>query len=75
VRLALGGVNDRPVLATAAMELLEGKAWDAALVEEAARLALEVCDPPDDVRATAEYRLRLVPVHVRRVLNDLAGGR
>jgi carbon-monoxide dehydrogenase medium subunit len=75
VRIALGGVNDRPVLATAAMALLEGRAWDAALIEEAAQVALEVVDPPDDVRATAEYRRHLVPIHLRRVLTDLAGGR
>jgi carbon-monoxide dehydrogenase medium subunit len=75
VRIALGGVNDRPVLATAAMELLEGRAWDAQLVEQAAHLALAAVDPPDDVRATAEYRRHLVPIHLRRVLTDLAGGR
>jgi len=75
VRVALGGVNDRPVLATAAMERLEGRHWDEALIAEAAELALEVTDPPDDVRATAEYRRHLVPVHLRRVLHDLSGGR
>jgi carbon-monoxide dehydrogenase medium subunit len=75
VRIAMGGVNDRPVLATSAMELLEGRAWDADLIEQAAGLALEAVDPPDDVRATAEYRRHLVPIHLRRVLTDLAGGR
>jgi carbon-monoxide dehydrogenase medium subunit len=75
VRIGLGGLNDRPVLATAAAERLEGRAWDAAAIHEAAELVLEVVDPPDDVRATAEYRRHLAPIHVRRVLNDLAGGR
>jgi carbon-monoxide dehydrogenase medium subunit len=74
VRIALGGVNDRPVLAAAAAARLEGEAWTGAAIEEAAQLALEVADPPDDVRASAEYRRHLVPVHVRRVLNDLANG-
>jgi carbon-monoxide dehydrogenase medium subunit len=73
VRIALGGVNDRPVLATAAMELLEGRPWDTELIAQAASLALEAIDPPDDVRATAEYRRHLVPIHLRRVLTDLAG--
>jgi aerobic carbon-monoxide dehydrogenase medium subunit len=72
VRLALGGVNDRPVLAEAAMRRLEGQQWDDAVVTEAADLALEAVDPPDDVRASAEYRRHLVPVHVRRVLRTLA---
>jgi carbon-monoxide dehydrogenase medium subunit len=75
VRIGLGGVNDRPVLAGAAAQRLEGQRWDARMVEEAAELALEVVDPPDDVRASAEYRRHLVPVHLRRVLSELAGGR
>jgi carbon-monoxide dehydrogenase medium subunit len=74
VRIALGGVNDRPVLAAAAAARLEGEAWTGAAIEDAAQLALEVADPADDVRASAEYRRHLVPVHVRRVLNDLANG-
>jgi carbon-monoxide dehydrogenase medium subunit len=74
VRIVLGGVNDRPVLAGAAAQRLEARRWDGAAIEEAAELALEAVDPPDDVRATAEYRRHLVPVHVRRVLRELARG-
>jgi carbon-monoxide dehydrogenase medium subunit len=74
VRIGLGGVDDCPVLAEAAAARLEGQRWDAALIEEAAQLAAEQIDPPDDVRASAEYRRHLVPVHVRRLLTDLAGG-
>jgi carbon-monoxide dehydrogenase medium subunit len=74
VRLALGGVHDQPVLAEAAVRRLEGQRWDDAAIAEAAELALEAIDPPDDVRASAEYRRHLVPVHVRRVLRTLAEG-
>jgi carbon-monoxide dehydrogenase medium subunit len=74
VRIALGGVNDRPVLAEAAAQRLEGQVWDEQAIAEAAQLALEVVDPPDDVRASAEYRRHLVPIQLRRVLSDLAGG-
>jgi carbon-monoxide dehydrogenase medium subunit len=73
VRIGMGGVNDTPVLARAAAAALEGRRWDAALIAEAAQLALEAVDPPDDVRASAEYRRHLVPVHVRRTLQELAG--
>jgi carbon-monoxide dehydrogenase medium subunit len=73
VRVGLGGVNDTPVLAGDTARLLEGRRWDAELIARAAELALEAVDPPDDVRATAEYRRHLVPVHVRRTLTDLAG--
>jgi carbon-monoxide dehydrogenase medium subunit len=72
VRLGLGGVNDRPMLATAAAAALEGRPWDAELIDAAASLAMEVVDAPDDVRASAAYREHLVPIHVRRVLRELA---
>jgi aerobic carbon-monoxide dehydrogenase medium subunit len=73
VRIGLGGVHDTPVLAERAAAALEGRRWDDALLTEAAALAGEGLDPPDDVRASAEYRRHLVPVHVRRTLADLAG--
>ena len=71
VRIALGGINDRPVLAGAAAARLEGRTWDDAALREAADLTGEDVDAPDDVRASAEYRAHLVPIHVRRVLTDL----
>jgi carbon-monoxide dehydrogenase medium subunit len=73
VRIGLGGVNDTPVLAEAAAARLEGRNWDTATIAEAAELALEAADPPDDVRASAEYRNHLLPIQLRRVLTDLAG--
>jgi carbon-monoxide dehydrogenase medium subunit len=72
VRVALGGVNDRPVLAASVAARLEGEVWTDALIRDAAALALEHVDAPDDARATAAYREHLVPIHVRRVLTDLA---
>jgi carbon-monoxide dehydrogenase medium subunit len=74
VRIGLGGVNDRPVLATAAAAALEGRRWDDAVIDEAARLVMDVVDAPDDARAGAAYREHLVPIHVGRVLRDLAAG-
>jgi carbon-monoxide dehydrogenase medium subunit len=72
VRLGLGGVNDRPVLAEAAAAALDGRRWDDAVIDEAASLAMDVVDAPEDVRASAAYREHLVPIHVRRVLRELA---
>ena len=71
MRVALGGVNDRPVIARAAGALLEDRAWDDAVLADAAELALEDVDAADDIRASAGYREQLVRVHVRRVLTDL----
>jgi len=72
VRIGLGGVHATPVLAGAAAAALEGRTWDDALISQAAQLALEDIDPPDDVRASAEYRAHLLPIHLRRLLHDLA---
>ncbi|MCW3002628.1 MAG: hypothetical protein JWQ20_1926 [Conexibacter sp.] len=72
VRIGLGGVNDRPMLAEAAAAALEGRRWDEDVIDEAATLAMEVVDAPDDARASAAYREHLVPIHVRRVLRELA---
>ena len=71
VRVALGGVGDGPVLAEAANELLHGSRLSDEDIALAAAAALEAVDPPSDIRASAEYRLHLVPIYVRRVLNEL----
>ena len=71
VRVALGGVGDGPVLAEASNRHLSGSFLSDEDIDAAARAALEAVDPPSDVRASAEYRLHLVPVYVRRVLTEL----
>jgi len=63
-RIALGGVAPRPVRATAAeAALAEGD------IAKAAELSVEAADPFDDAFASAWYRRRVLPVHVRRALN------
>jgi carbon-monoxide dehydrogenase medium subunit len=71
LRIALGGVSDRAVLATEATALLDGTALEEDAIAQAAQLALDVVDPPTDIRGTAEYRRHLVPVYVRRALLKL----
>ncbi len=60
-RIALGGVASEPVRATKAEEALAAGDIDAA-----AELCLEVAEPFDDAYASAWYRRRVLPVHVRR---------
>jgi len=77
LRLGLGGVNDTPVIAAEVGELLEGSALSDDDIARAAQAALSAVDPPSDIRASAEYRRHLVPIYVRRVLQQLrdsAGG-
>ena len=64
-RIALGGVASRPVRATAAeAALAEGD------IAKAAELSVEAADPFDDAYASAWYRRRVLPVHVRRALTN-----
>ena len=71
VRIGLGGVNDRPVLAARAGALLEGTRLDLETVRAAAGAAVEVAEPTSDVRASAAYRRHLLPVLVERALDAL----
>jgi CO/xanthine dehydrogenase FAD-binding subunit len=69
-RIALGGVGPRPVRALAAERRLLGAPLDRPTVEAAAIAAREGVEPLDDAYASAWYRDRVLPVHVRRALLD-----
>lgn len=71
VRLGLGGVADTALRLTEAERLLTGSRLDDADIAAAARAALEVIDPPEDIRASAAYRRHLTPIQITRVLRDL----
>ena len=64
MRIALGGVAREPVRAHKAEEALAAGDLDAA-----AEAAVEAADPFDDAFASAWYRRRVLPVHVRRALS------
>lgn len=66
-RIALGGVAPTPVRALAAEQALIGKPLDEG-AEAAAQVAHEGTAPFDDAYASAWYRARVLPVHVRRAL-------
>ena len=67
-RIALGGVGPGVVRASSAEAALTGRPLDRAAAEEAGRRAVEDIDPFDDAHASAWYRRRVTPVHVRRAL-------
>jgi len=71
IRVALGGVADQPAVAAAAGAIASGSGLTDEVIAQAAQAALEVADPPSDVRASADYRRHLVPIYVRRVLTEL----
>lgn len=67
-RIALGGVAARPLRASSAEAALLGQPFAREAVEAAAAAAVADADPFDDPYASAWYRARVLPVHVRRAL-------
>jgi len=72
--ITLGAVAPTIVHAVPAEEYLVGKILDEAVIEQAARLAMESARPIDDVRGSAAYRMEMVRVAVLRALRLLAQG-
>ncbi len=68
-RLALGSVAPIPLRAFAAEQALQGQELQPALLQAAAELARQAVQPISDVRASAEYRSRMVEVLSRRALH------
>ncbi len=69
-RVALGAVAPVVMRATEAEGLLQGRELTAALIEAAARRAVEASKPIDDIRASAGYRRHGVFVLTRRLLTE-----
>ena len=67
-RIALGGAGAKPVRATAAEQALTGGPLDHDRAQAAGEAALQDAEPFDDAYASAWYRGRVLPVHVRRAL-------
>lgn len=70
IRVAIGAVGAVPVRAIRMEERLLGEVIDRRLVAETADLAVDGLEALDDFRASAEYRLGVARVLVRRVLEQ-----
>ena len=70
VRIALGGVAPKPMRALKAEEQLKGKACTDENVEKVAETASGETSPISDVRASAEYRMEVSKVLVRRAIRN-----
>ncbi|MDH3233571.1 MAG: xanthine dehydrogenase family protein subunit M [Alphaproteobacteria bacterium] len=67
-RVALLGVGQTPLRASAAEKALQGQRHDAELIAAAAEAAREAAEPEDDLHGSADYRRHLVGVLTRRAL-------
>jgi carbon-monoxide dehydrogenase medium subunit len=68
LRLAIGGCGPAPVRLAEAEEHLLGGPLDEPAVAEAGAMLAEALDPPDDVRASADYRRLVVPRMMARAV-------
>jgi len=73
VDLFLGTVAPTPMRAVQTEAVLRGQRPTAELLDRAAEAASGECRPITDVRASAEYKTRLVRVLTRRALTSLTG--
>jgi len=69
-RVAAGAVAPVPLRLRKVEELLEGRAIDTELLEEAGRLASREVQPITDVRSTEAYRRQISGVLVKRALTE-----
>jgi len=69
-RISLGAVGPTVFRATAAEEYLVGQVISDALFEKAGEFAGKAATPISDIRATGEYRQKMIAVHVKRALQQ-----
>jgi len=72
-RLVLGAVASAPLSVRAAEEALVGRTYDDDAIADAAEEARKLARPLNNTDLTSRYRKRMIPVFVRRALEDLTG--
>lgn len=72
-RIAYGAMGPTPVRAPSVERALEGRSLDANGIAPALAVATEHLDPPTDALASSWYRREIAPVHLKRLLLNLAG--
>jgi carbon-monoxide dehydrogenase medium subunit len=70
--IALTNVGPTPLKARQAEDHLRGRRLDEAAIEQAAQLAMSVCEPAADQRGDAEYKTAMAGEMTRRALRTAA---
>ena len=70
VRIVLGAVAPTPLRARRAEAMMRGERTSPGLLDIVSRIAMEESRPISDVRASAEYRRRMVGVLTRRAIEQ-----
>lgn len=71
-RIAISGMLKKPILHLEAAAVLEGSSPSAELLAKAARRACDNLSLSKDFRASDDYRLEILRVHLRRALQQAA---
>ncbi len=69
LKMVIGGCDATPVHVTEADDKLIGTDLNDTAIAKAAAIAAEACDPMDDVRASAQYRLKVLPRLINRTID------
>jgi carbon-monoxide dehydrogenase medium subunit len=72
VSIALTNLGPTALKANAAEDYLRGKKLDDAAIAEAARLAMSICQPAEDLRGDIEYKTAMAGEMTRRALSVAA---
>jgi carbon-monoxide dehydrogenase medium subunit len=70
VRIAIGGCGPRPISLTEVDAMLSARLGDRDTVKSAGDYLAAASDPVDDVRASADYRRRIIPRLVMSVVAE-----
>jgi aerobic carbon-monoxide dehydrogenase medium subunit len=68
--IALGGCGPKPVFDARANSILLGTKCETGIIGKAADILIEMSDPIDDVRASANYRRALIPRLLPRAIRQ-----
>lgn len=71
-RIVLGAVASSPLRVLTAEQVLVGRRYDAESIAEAAEAARKFARPLNNTDLTSRYRKRMIPVFVKRALDELA---
>jgi CO/xanthine dehydrogenase FAD-binding subunit len=69
-RVAYGAMATTPIRSRPVEQALEGKPLDSHSIAAAAAVATEGCSPMSDPQASDWYRLAVLPVHLKRLLEE-----
>lgn len=72
ISIALTNVAATALRAHDAENFLRGRTFDDSAVDEAARLAMAICDPAEDLRGSVEYKTAMAGEMTRRALQTAA---